>query len=121
MQAKQINFEDLKNLKYGDQIVMSDPFTKEETPCVLMSNIEDKSFYFISETGASLNINSQDVIDGFNVKLIDETHPKWNDVLSNHGKEIGSMLETFVDKDFGRVSEKDFKNMAETLPDIKFK
>jgi hypothetical protein len=120
MEPKKISFEDLKNLKCGDEIVTNDPFTQQETPYVLMS-IEDKSFYFISEIGASLNITSQDTIDGFNVKLIDETHPKWNDVLSNHGKELATMLDSFLEKDFEKHLTTDIQTMMNSVTDIDFK
>ncbi len=95
MTPKNIRFEDLKDLNYGDQIIMEDPLRGGTSAYVLMSNIDNKSFYFIDGVGASLMVDSQNTIDGFNVKLIDETHPNWNSTLSEHGKELGSMLDQF--------------------------
>ena len=107
MTPKEIKFEDLKDLKYGDLIIMKEVLFKEETPYVFMSNVEDKSFYFINGGGASLMINCQDTIDGFEVKLIDNTHPSWEQALSDHGKQLGKMLSMLEEPDgvfdFGKV------------------
>ena len=96
-----LQFDDLKNLKYGDQIIMEDPLVKgpPRPSYVLMSNVEDRSFYFVSGYGASLMVDSQKTLDGFNVSKIDKDHPSWDDGLSEHGKMLGEMLQEFVDKD----------------------
>ena len=99
MEPKEIKFEELKELNYGDQIIMKDPLFQELTPYVLMSNVEDKSFYFLNGGGASLLVTSQETIDGFNVKLIDDTHPNWDSDLCKHGKQLGEMLDVFVEDD----------------------
>ncbi len=95
MEPIKIKFEDMKELNYGDLVITTDPFLQEETPYVLMSNDNDKSFYFISEYGGSLMVDKQETIDGFNVRLIDETHPKWIQSLSDHGKQLGEMMDMF--------------------------
>ena len=109
MEPKEIKFEELKELNYGDQIIMKDPLFQELTPYVLMSNVEDKSFYFVNGKGASLLVTSQETIDGFNVKLIDDTHSSWDPELSKHGIELGQMLNMFdtLDKmgEFDMVDE----------------
>ena len=86
----------MKELNYGDLVITADPFLQQETPYVLMSNDNDKSFYFISEYGASLMVDKQETIDGFDVRLIDESHPKWNAELSKHGKQLGEMMNMFT-------------------------
>jgi hypothetical protein len=93
MEPKEIKFENMKNLKYGDMIIMEDPLLGSSTPYVLMSNIDDINFYFISKEGASLMIKSQETIDSFKVKLIDNTHPSWIQDFSDTGKEIGDLLQ----------------------------
>lgn len=92
MEAKDIKFEDLKNLNCGDLIIIGDPILGGGTPYALMSNNDGKKFYFTSGYGASLMIDCQDTIDGFKVQLIDDTHPSWNPILSQNGKELGEML-----------------------------
>jgi len=96
-----LQFDDLKNLKYGDQIIMEDPLVKgpPRPSYVFMSNVEDRSFYFVSGYGASLSVDSQKTLDGFKVSKIDEEHPSWDQGLADHGKMLGSMLDEFVDKD----------------------
>ena len=98
MKAKEITFEGMKDLKCGDLIVMEDPLSKQDAAYVLMSITED-SFYFVNGAGASLMVNCQDTIDGFNVKLIDDTHPSWIPELSTHGKQLGEMLDIFKEDD----------------------
>jgi hypothetical protein len=92
MEPKEIKFEDLKDLNYGDQIIMPSPFDESIEPYVYMSKSET-SFYFVGSSGASLMISEQKTIDGFNVKLIDHTHPAWHSALALHGKEVGKMLD----------------------------
>ena len=96
MEPKELKFEDLKDLNYGDQIIIDDP-TKgaHGTSYVLMSNIDNESFYFISDYGSSFSINNQKTIDGFQVKIIDKDHPSWSEKLCQHGIELGGMLERF--------------------------
>jgi len=96
MEPKKINFEDLKDLNYGDQIILDDPLKGHGASYVFMSNIENKKFYFISDYGASLLIDNQKTIDGFNVSLIDKDHPSWNEKLSDHGIQLGEMLDKFA-------------------------
>ena len=92
---KEIKFEDLKDLNYGDQIIMDDPLKCHGASYVFMSNVENKKFYFISDYGASLFIDNQKTIDGFKVKLIDKDHPSWSEKLSDHGIQLGEMLDKF--------------------------
>lgn len=92
MEPKEIKFEDLKDLNYGDQIIMPSPFDGSEEPYVYMSKSET-SYYFVGSSGASLMISEQKTIDGFNIKLIDDTHPAWHSALALHGKEVGKMLD----------------------------
>lgn len=96
-----LQFENLKELKYGDEIIMEDPLVKGDPrpPYVLMSNVEDKSFYFISGYGASLMVDSQKTLDGFNVSKIDKDHPSWDQGLSDHGEMLGAMLDEIVELD----------------------
>lgn len=98
-----IKFEDLKILKYGDQIIMKDPLVKgDPSPAyVLMSNVENKSYYFVSGYGASLMVNCQETLDGFKVSKIDKDHPSWDQGLSDHGIQLGEMLDQFVESDGG--------------------
>jgi hypothetical protein len=91
MDPKEIKFEDMKDLSCGDLIIMKEVMFKEGTPYVLMS-IEPESFYFTDGGSASLMVNCQDTIDGFNVRLIDDTHPSWDQALSDHGKMLSDML-----------------------------
>lgn len=94
-----MKYEELKELKYGDQIIIGDPATQQDAPYVLMSYLEeDGSYYFISGYGASLLIKDQKTIDGFNVRKINDSHPSWDQQLSVHGKTLGSML-TELEKD----------------------
>ena len=92
MKPVKIKFEDMKDLSCGDLVIMNDPLMERSIPYVFMSNVDDKSFYFINGHGASLMVNSQDTIKNFNVRLIDNTHPIWNQDLSEHGKLVGDML-----------------------------
>jgi hypothetical protein len=92
MEAKEIKFENMKNLKNGDMIIMEDPLLGSLIPYVLMSKVDNK-FYFINNSGASLTIKSQETIDNFKVKLIDDTHPSWIQDFSDTGKEIGDLLD----------------------------
>ena len=96
-QSSKITFEDLKNLKYGDQIIIEDPLMGEGAPYVLMSNVENKKYYFISGYGASLTIQDEDTIKGFHVRQIDNAHPSWNQTLSDNGKQMGKMLDELAD------------------------
>ena len=94
-----MRYEDLKDLKYGDQIIIGDPATQQDTAYVLMSYLkEDGSYYFVSGYGASLLIKDQKTIDGFNVRKINDSHPSCDQQLSVHGKTLGSML-TELEKD----------------------
>lgn len=97
-EPKKIKFEDMKDLNYGDLIIIDDPAMGTGTSYAFMSKAEGK-FYFITGYGASLMVSSQDTIDGFSVKLIDDTHPLWDAALSSHGKEVGRMLDQFEMKD----------------------
>lgn len=99
MQKQIAKLEELQNLNYGDQIIMDDPLTKESSPYVFFSKAEDDRFYFKNMAGASLMVNSQNTLDGFNVKIIDKDHPKWDETLFTHGKEVGEMLASFVELD----------------------
>jgi len=91
--SNKLMFEDLKNLKCGDQIIMNDPLLKEDTPYVLMSNINYKDYYFVSGYGGSLIIKDQETIDAFKVKYIDNTHPSWDSDLAEHGKQMGLIMD----------------------------
>jgi hypothetical protein len=92
-----VKFEELKDLKYGDQIILDDPLMKKDVPYVLMSSLED--YYFVSEYGGSFVVKNQETLDGFKARLIDNTHPCWSEELSKHGKELGAMLNQFIDMD----------------------
>jgi len=96
---KQIKYEDLKDLNYGDEIVIADPAKCAPTPYVYMSKDETGGFHFISGYGASFMIKEQATIDGFNVMLIDDQHAGWDQELSDHGKQLGDMLTEFASKD----------------------
>jgi len=94
--TKDIKFEDLANMKCGDQIIIEDPLKRDDVPYVLMSKIEDRpDYYFVSSYGASFMIKDQKTIDGFGVRVIDDTHPSWDADLSEKGKEMGKMLDQF--------------------------
>ncbi|MHA1800562.1 MAG: hypothetical protein ACTSWJ_02350 [Candidatus Heimdallarchaeaceae archaeon] len=95
--SSKITFEDLKNLKYGDQIIIKDPLMGNGASYVLMSNVENKKYYFISGYGASLTIQDEDTIKGFHVRQIDNNHPSWNQTLSDNGKQMGKMLDEIAD------------------------
>lgn len=95
--SSKITFEDLQNLKYGDQIIINDPLMGDGASYVLMSNVENKKYYFVSGYGASLTIQDEDTIKGFQVRQIDNTHPSWNQILSDNGKQMGKMLDELAD------------------------
>ncbi len=99
MKPKKIKFEDMKGLNNGDLIIMNDPAFQKAIPYVFMSNDNDTAFHFVSGYGASLMINCQDTIDGYNVRLIDEKHPSWDGKLSAHGKDIGDMLDKVIESE----------------------
>ena len=99
----------MKNLKYGDMIIMQDPILGSGSAYVLMNIIENKNFYFISREGASLTIKSQETIDSFRVKLIDNTHPSWVQDFSDTGKEIGDLLELMEKTGEWKNQEKEIK------------
>jgi len=106
MEPKKIKFEDLKDLKYGDQIIMNDPLGGDAYPYAYMSKDQEGKFYFISSYGSSLMIKEQETIDGFNVSLINKDHPSWDQKLSDHGKQLGTMLDEFEcmdDKEIGSM------------------
>jgi len=91
---RNIKYEGLKDLNYGDEIVLSDPMKQQEVPYVYMSKDSTGGFHFISGYGASFMIKEQATIDGFGVMLIDDQHPAWDSDLSDHGKKLGDMLDT---------------------------
>ena len=92
MESKEIKYENMKDLNYGDLIIIGDPLMGDNVPYAFMSSIDKKSFHFTSGYGASLMVDCQDTIDGFKVRLIDDSHPSWNPKHSEHGKDIGEML-----------------------------
>ena len=99
MKPKKISYENMKDLNFGDEIIMKSPFSKQDEPYVLMSKVEGK-FYFVGSSGASLMVQDQETIDGFNVRLIDDTHPCWHPSLSLHGKQVGEMLEELKEDNY---------------------
>jgi hypothetical protein len=98
MEPKEIKFEDMKNLNNGDQVMVSDPCFKSGVVYGLMSKV-DGSFYFVAAYGSTLMVSEQETIDAFNVKLIDNTHSDWNEVLHIHTKTIANMLEQLDNND----------------------
>ncbi len=92
MEPKIIKFEDMKDLNFGDEIIIKSPLSKHDEPYVYMSKVEGR-YYFVGSSGSSLMVSEQETIDGFDVRLIDDTHPSWHPALSLHGKEVGKMLE----------------------------
>ncbi len=101
-----MKFEDLKELKCGNEIIIQDPLKQEATAYVLMSIIEERpDYYFVSAYGASLMIDKQETIDGFNVDIIDDQHPSWDSELSKKGKAMGEMLDQFKIMDELREAE----------------
>ena len=91
MEAKEITFEDMKDLKPGDMIVMKDPLVGDGVPYVFINSAEGK-YYFMSSLGASLMVSEQETIDAFEVKLIDKEHSSWDPVMSEQGEQLGTFL-----------------------------
>lgn len=98
MEPKKISYEEMKDLSYGNEIILKNPLDGNDEPYVLMSKVEGKC-YFVGSSGASFIVQEQKTIDAFNVRLIDDTHPSWHPSLSLHGKEVGNMLEYLDDGD----------------------
>ena len=97
MELKIAKLKDLQELNYGDQIIMDNPMFQTPSAYVFFSKTEDDRFYFKDMFGGSLMINSQETLNGFKVKIIDEHHELWEQVLYDHGKEIGEMLAALED------------------------
>lgn len=99
-----ITYEDLKNFKYGDEIIIKDPLMGEGTVYGLFSIAEGK-YYFSSDYGATLVIAEQKTIDVWCIRKINDDHPKWDNILSQRGKEIGEMLEQLEVGGFNLINE----------------
>jgi len=102
---KNMKYEELKNIKCGDQIIFDDPLKGQDVPYVLMSPSEDGSYYFVTGYGASMVIKDQKTIDAFNIKLIDNTHPVWDQKLSDHGATLGKMMNLFIDGNIDKIEQ----------------
>ena len=101
MPAKLIkSMEDLKELKFGDEILMEDPLMKQDMPYVLVSRSETKKdYYFKNSYGATLLVKDDETIKAFKLKeIIDDKHPAWDSKLSEHGKQIGDFLSEMMQK-----------------------
>jgi hypothetical protein len=103
-----LKFEDLKNMNYGDQIIFND-LMGDNSPYVLI-NIDNTvgrevSYYFTNGGGASMVIKDQKTIDAFNVKQIGNTHPVWDQTLSDHGIKLGRMMNLFIDGDTNAIEQ----------------
>lgn len=102
-----MKYEDLKELKPGDQIIIKDPAFQKDMPYVFISESGDGMYHFISGYAASFMIKDQDTIDGFNARKIDKDHKLWDEILSNHGESVGGML-IEVEKAINDGKEDDF-------------
>ena len=102
MSEKNVTFEELENLKAGDQIIIDDPIkqiNKNETThaYAFIDRGADGHYHFISDFGATFMINSQKTIDGFNVRLIDKNHSAWNEDLSKSAKVMNHVIYNLED------------------------
>ena len=102
-----MKYEDLKELKPGDQIIIKDPAFQKDMPYVFISESGDGVYHFIAGYAASFMIKDQDTIDGFNARKIDKDHELWDEILSNHGESVGGML-IEVEKAINDGKEDDF-------------
>lgn len=87
-----MNYEELKELKPGDEIIIKDPIFQKDTPYVFIGSSGNDSYHFITGYGASFMIKEQETINSFNARKIERDHELWDDMLSTHGETVGGML-----------------------------
>jgi hypothetical protein len=73
--------KDLEKMKFGDEIVCDTPFLKDDT-YAYVGKMSWGSHAFVNLQGSTLQVQEQETIDNFNVRIIDESHEKWNPDLN---------------------------------------
>jgi len=85
-----ITIEQLEALVPGDLVLCMDPFARKDMPYAFVGKTDER-FYFVNQFGASLSCRKDDMnntITCFKLRPMDNTHPAWDDNLSNYGKNI---------------------------------
>lgn len=81
-----MTFEELLKLNIGDQVIINDPLFGESV-YVLIIKYKD-GLDFMSTFNSTLMVKSQQTIDGFNIRPINEDHPKYDPMLKLYAKNI---------------------------------
>lgn len=109
----------INDIKIGTQIVFdTSDINETQATCIF---IDEDYFDFVAEIG-SFNIqknNFDEIINNFNVKIIDDTHPKWEIVNDNSFKFFEKLNDLEQKLKRGEIEDEeiDFLKLLEELGD----
>jgi hypothetical protein len=103
---KDVTFKDLKNLKYGDQIILEkDPMSKLagkviREPYAYVTRFSWDSYMFKSNMGATMSIQDDETIKSFGVKLLEESDPEYDKEMAKDAQDMGNFLDSLESEFF---------------------
>jgi hypothetical protein len=90
--------KDLESMKFGDEILCDTPFLKDQV-YVYLGKMSWGSHMFADLNGASLIVKDDETIESFNVRIIDESHEKWDEKLHNLTKTFDIFFDSSLKDD----------------------